>query len=66
MKTSLLLGLLAVVAHASAIGIGDKIPAGLTLHHGFPPKGGKIVDLAQHVAGKKVILMGLPGAFTPT
>jgi len=30
---------------------------------GFPPSK---VDVAAHVAGKKVILMGLPGAFTPT
>ena len=30
---------------------------------GFPPEK---VNLAQRVAGKKVILVGLPGAFTPT
>jgi len=29
----------------------------------FPPEK---VNIAQYVAGKNVILVGLPGAFTPT
>lgn len=29
----------------------------------FPPK---IVNVAEYVKGKNVILVGLPGAFTPT
>lgn len=54
------------LAVASAISVGDKIPADVEIHHGFPPKGGLVLDLATYLAGKKVILMGLPGAFTPT
>jgi len=48
---------------ASAIKIGDPMPA-VTIHSGFGPP--KDVDMAARVAGKKVILVGLPGAFTPT
>jgi len=52
-----------MVAAATAVEIGYKIPADLELHSGFPPKK---VNLAEYVAGRNVILMGLPGAFTPT
>ena len=48
---------------ASTVAVGDAIPAGIELHHGFPPQK---INLAEHVAGKNVIIMGLPGAFTPT
>jgi len=41
--------------------VGDKFPA-VNVHQGFPPA---TVDLGQHLAGKKVIVVGLPGAFTP-
>ena len=51
------------MAAATAIEIGERIPSGISLHEGFPPKQ---VNLAEYVAGRKVILMGLPGAFTPT
>jgi len=50
------------VASAAAVSIGDKIPSA-ELHYGFPPEK---IDLASRVAGKKVIVVGLPGAFTPT
>jgi len=43
--------------------VGTKVPSGVDLDFGFPPEK---VDLAKRVAGKKVILVGLPGAFTPT
>jgi len=43
--------------------VGDKIPSGIELHHQFPPKK---IDIAEYCADKSVILLGLPGAFTPT
>lgn len=42
--------------------IGQKIPD-VSLYQGFPPKR---VNLPEYCAGKKVLLVGLPGAFTPT
>jgi peroxiredoxin len=44
------------------IKVGDKIPA-LPLHLGFPPKK---LNMADYVKGRKVVIVGLPGAFTPT
>jgi 2-Cys peroxiredoxin 5 len=40
---------------------GTKVPEG-ELHDGFPPS---IVKIHERLAGKKIILVGLPGAFTP-
>lgn len=48
---------------ATASLVGKPVPAGLTLDHSFPPEK---VDLSTRLANKKVILLGLPGAFTPT
>jgi len=42
---------------------GSKLPSDLVLDCGFPPAK---VNLADRVAGKKVLVVGLPGAFTPT
>jgi hypothetical protein len=42
--------------------VGDKIPS-VELDHGFAEM--VKVDLAERCAGRKVILLGLPGAFTP-
>jgi hypothetical protein len=44
------------------IGVGDPIPA-ITIDCGFNPI--EKVDMAERVKDKKVIIMGLPGAFTP-
>jgi len=46
----------------ATIAVGDKIPS-IELHKGFPPK---LVNMAEFCSNKKVILLGLPGAFTPT
>ena len=54
---------LVALCGVASIDVGAKVPAGITLDFGFPPTK---VDLEKRVAGKKVILMGLPGAFTPT
>jgi hypothetical protein len=46
----------------AAITPGSKIPA-INLHSGFPPS---MVNMEEHCAGRKVAIVGLPGAFTPT
>ena len=53
----------AVIAHVGAVKVGDSIPDDVNLHLGFPPLP---VNVKERVAGKNVILVGLPGAFTPT
>jgi 2-Cys peroxiredoxin 5 len=57
----LAVALLAACADA-VIKVGDTLPA-VTLDYGFPPEK---VNLLERSKGKKIILMGLPGAFTPT
>jgi hypothetical protein len=42
--------------------VGDKLPS-VELHQGFPPKK---IDIADYAASRNIILLGLPGAFTPT
>lgn len=46
----------------SQAAVGDKFPA-VSVDFGFPPEK---VDMTKRLAGKKVIVVGLPGAFTPT
>ena len=46
----------------AAIKTGDKIPAA-SLDFGFPPQK---VFLPEYTSGKKMLIIGLPGAFTPT
>ena len=48
---------------ASAVEVGDKIPKDIDLHFGFPPEN---INLSKRLSNKKVIMVGLPGAFTPT
>lgn len=53
----------ALAATATAVIMeGEKLPDA-ELHFGFPPEK---IDLASRIAGKNVILLSLPGAFTPT
>jgi len=47
---------------AFAAKVGDKVPS-VNLHSGFPPD---MVNVADYTKGKNVIMVGLPGAFTPT
>lgn len=46
------------------IAVGDKLPEAKLLNQ----KGDTVseIDIAQHVAGRKVVLFGLPGAYTAT
>ncbi len=57
----------AFAAHApltrTNLAVGDSIPAGTTLVREFP---NELVDMPARLAGKKTIVVGLPGAFTPT
>jgi hypothetical protein len=50
----------------SAIEVGDKVPMtdDIAFHYGFPPE---IMPLSGRLLpNKKVLIVGLPGAFTPT
>merc|ERR1711908_28295 len=49
-------------AKRMTISVGDKIPA-CNVHSGF---GNPDICISERIAGKKVVLSGLPGAFTPT
>jgi len=42
--------------------VGDSLPS-VELHQGFPPKKYNLADFAKD---KSILLVGLPGAFTPT
>ena len=54
--------LLSSAVSAFTIKPGDKIPA-VDLHFGFPPT---FVNAAEYTEGRGVVIVGLPGAFTPT
>jgi hypothetical protein len=42
--------------------VGDTLPS-VELHQSFPPKKYNLADFAKN---KNILLVGLPGAFTPT
>jgi 2-Cys peroxiredoxin 5 len=52
----------AVRETAGPLAVGSEIPS-VPLDCGFPPEK---VNLAERTKGKRVIVVGLPGAFTPT
>jgi len=54
--------LFSAVASAFTVKVGEKVPAA-DLHFGFPPT---FVNTADYLADRNVIVVGLPGAFTPT
>jgi peroxiredoxin len=54
---------LAAHSRSMAIAVGSKFPSVQVDKASWPPTS---FDLAEHIANKKVILVGLPGAFTPT
>jgi peroxiredoxin len=63
MLRSLFLGmLLSIFSVAIAVEVGDSIPS-IERHHNFPPNK---INLADRLANKRAIIVGLPGAFTPT
>lgn len=45
------------------IQVGASIPKKVEFHYDFPPQH---INLSERFAGKSVVLVGLPGAFTPT
>ena len=46
-----------------AVAVGDAIPSGIELDFGFNPI--EKIDIAERCKNRKLILLGLPGAFTP-
>jgi len=54
----------AAAATGEEVKAGDKIPS-VTLQEGLADFGKKDVDISELIAGKKVVIFGVPGAFTP-
>lgn len=50
------------IPHVTSIKVGDKLPSA-EVHSGFPPNK---FDFKEYTANKSVLIIGLPGAFTPT
>jgi peroxiredoxin len=61
-RTGLIVAALLAATASATINVGDTLPS-VTLDYGFPPEK---VNVLERAKGKNVILMGLPGAFTPT
>jgi peroxiredoxin len=57
-----ILGALLSLSQTLAVNVGDAFPS-VELHHNFPPDK---VNIADRIANKNVVIVGLPGAFTPT
>ena len=63
LSTILFAALVAAVSALAPIAPGDKIP-NVDLHWGFNPV--TKVNLPSYTAQQSVLIVGLPGAFTPT
>jgi len=46
----------------NVVAVGDKLPS-VELNEDFPPDK---VNIAEYAKGKSILMIGLPGAFTPT
>lgn len=57
-----LLTLAALAGAGRGIKVGDMLPD-VALHQGFPPE---MVSTKSLCSGRKIVIVGLPGAFTPT
>jgi peroxiredoxin len=60
--SALLLASAGLTAAFAPIKVGQSLPAA-NLHSGFPPE---MVSITDYAKGKNMIIVGLPGAFTPT
>jgi hypothetical protein len=49
---------------AAKIATGDELPSATVFEAAFPDV--KTFDIAEYSKGKNMIIVGLPGAFTPT
>jgi cytochrome c peroxidase len=47
-----------------AIKVGDRLPEGTLTELG--PSGPAPVNVTEATKGKKIVIFGIPGAFTPT
>jgi len=54
--------LVCAAGYASAIKVGDKLPE-MHFDYGFPPEK---VPVNMLCGGRTMVIVGLPGAFTPT
>lgn len=61
-RTLFAVGCAAALTSTNGIKVGDPIP-NVGLDEGFPPQKVMMGDFCK---GKKVVVVGLPGAFTPT
>jgi peroxiredoxin len=60
--SAFLLASASLTAAFAPIKPGDSLPTA-NLHAGFPPE---MVSITDYAKGKNMIIVGLPGAFTPT
>ena len=60
---------MAIMRSFATVSNGDAVPSALASvvsHNGENGFQSEIVDIAEYVQGRKVVIVGYPGAFTPT